>query len=84
MRRREFFTLASGIAAWPLVAHGQTAGAPHVGVLRVAGSASQSSHQDLLRGLRDLGYIEGGVVIEFRSAEGRLTTAGAGSRSWCA
>lgn len=73
MRRREFFTLASGIAAWPLVAHGQTAGAPHVGVLRVAGSASQPSHQDLLRGLRDLGYIEGqNVVMEFRSAEGRL------------
>jgi putative ABC transport system substrate-binding protein len=44
-----------------------------VGVLRVAGSASQPSHQDLLRGLRDLGYIEGqNVVIEFRSAEGRL------------
>src|SRR5262249_28233400 len=73
MRRRKFFTVASGIVAWPLVAHGQTAAAPHVGVLRVAGSASQPSHQDLLRGLRELGYIEGqNVVIEFRSAEGRL------------
>ena len=39
----------------------------------MAGSASQPSHQDLLSGLRDLGYIEGqNVVIEFRSAEGRL------------
>src|SRR5215831_107240 len=73
MLRRKFFKLASGTVAWPLVAHGQTAAAPHVGVLRVAGSASQSSHQDLLRGLRDLGYIEGrNVIIEFRSAEGRL------------
>src|SRR5262245_57590685 len=73
MRRRKFFKLASGIVAWLLVAHGQTAAAPHVGVPRVAGSASQPSHQDLLRGLRDLGYIEGqNVVIEFRSAEGRL------------
>ena len=73
MRRRKFFTFASGIVAWPLVAHGQTSAAPHVGVLRVADSASQPSHQDLLSGLRDLGYIEGqNVVIEFRSAEGQL------------
>ena len=73
MRRREFLGVLSGVAAWPVVARAQQASVPRIGVLRVAGPPTQPSHEDLLRGLKDLGYVEGrNVVIDFRSAQGQL------------
>ena len=74
MRRREFFTLVGGAAAWPLAVHAQQAAkAPVIGFL---GSGTVSSGNQwvaaFVQRLRELGWIEGQTVtIEYRWAEGR-------------
>ena len=41
----------------------------HIGVLNAVNAPS--SHDELLKGLRELGYVEGkNIVIEYRSADG--------------
>src|SRR5262245_44699575 len=73
MKRREFITLLSGAAAWPLVARAQQqTRVPRLGWL-VTGSPN--SHRFSLAafrdGLRELGYVEGqNITIDFRWAEG--------------
>jgi putative ABC transport system substrate-binding protein len=73
MRRREFITLVSGAAAWPLAARAQQATMPVIGYLA---SATFDSMRDIqiasfLRGLADTGFIDGrNVRIEYRFAEG--------------
>ena len=61
--RREFITLLGGAAAaWPLAARAQQPRRVSIiGVLWHAGSAEEegSNFKALVRGLRDLGYIEG-------------------------
>jgi putative ABC transport system substrate-binding protein len=78
MDRRAFIaTLAGGLLAAPLAAKGQQATkSPRVGVF-VPGSPSGDQFQQLrqafVRGLRDLGWIDGQtVVIEMRWGEGRI------------
>jgi putative tryptophan/tyrosine transport system substrate-binding protein len=75
MRRREFITLLGGAAAaWPLAALGQRATKlPTVGLLATGSPASHGPwFAALVRGLRELGWIEGRTVaIEYRFAEGR-------------
>ena len=78
MDRRAFIgTLAGGLLAAPLAAVAQQATkSPRVGVF-VPGSASGDQFQQLrqafVRGLRDLGWIDGQtVVIEMRWGEGRI------------
>ena len=74
MRRREFITLISGAAAWPLAAHAQQPAMPVIGLLngRARGSLPKvlaAFHQ----GLNDTGYIEAqNVAIEYRFAENRF------------
>jgi putative tryptophan/tyrosine transport system substrate-binding protein len=74
MKRREFITLiASAAAAWPLAARAQRA-LPSVGYLH---SATPGPFVTLtaafLRGLSDMGYVEGqNVTIEYRWAEGQV------------
>jgi putative ABC transport system substrate-binding protein len=73
MRRREFMTLLGGAAAWPLAARAQRA-LPSVGYLH---SATPGPFVTLtaafLRGLSDMGYVEGqNVTIEYRWAEGQV------------
>ena len=57
MRRREFITLLSGVAAWPLAAQAQQPAIPIVGFLRPT-SAQDSGHllAALRQGLRESGY----------------------------
>ena len=78
MDRRAFIgTLAGGLLAAPLAAVAQQATkSPRVGVF-VPGSPSGDQFQQLrqafVRGLRDLGWIDGQtVVIEMRWGEGRI------------
>jgi ABC-type uncharacterized transport system substrate-binding protein len=74
MRRREFITLLSGTAAWPLAARAQQADKrPTIGLL---GALTASAHRlmtDALVGrLRELGWSEGrNLTIEYRWADGR-------------
>ena len=71
MRRREFISLLSGAATWPLAARAQQT-MPVVGFL----SAAIADHykkftNEFRRGLREMGFVEGqNVVVEYRWAEG--------------
>jgi putative ABC transport system substrate-binding protein len=77
MDRRTFIGLTGSLLAAPLAAKGQQATkSPRVGVF-VPGSPSGDQFQQLrqafVRGLRDLGWIDGQtVVIEMRWGEGRI------------
>jgi putative ABC transport system substrate-binding protein len=81
MRRREFITLAGGVATWPLVARAQQGTTPVVGWLSVISLGAAVYLPDFKNGLADLGYIEGrNLVIEYKWAEGhseRLPTLAA-------
>src|SRR5262245_51400227 len=75
MRRREFITLLSGAAAWPVAARAQQRTPPVIGFLNSA-NASPSSASNLLspfrQGLEEGGYVEGrNLIIEYRWAGGR-------------
>ena len=83
MRRRDFITLLGGAAAaWPLAASAQQGSRVYrVGWLFSAVPLRDMGGSDpvdpvsnaFVRGLRDLGYIEGqNLVLERRSAEGKL------------
>jgi putative ABC transport system substrate-binding protein len=75
MQRREFITLLSGAATWPLAARAQQAGSlPRIGFL---GPSSPTAVRPLIAAfvqrLRELGWHDGqNVLIEYRWAEGRV------------
>ena len=74
MRRREFITLLSGAAAWPLAARAQqTSKLPTIGFLGGATALAGSQWvAAFVQRLRELGWIENRTVtIEHRWAEGR-------------
>jgi putative tryptophan/tyrosine transport system substrate-binding protein len=75
MKRREFITLLGGAAvAWPLGARAQQAAKiPRIGLLSPFSPADTALwHKAFLRGLRDLGWVDGkNIAIEYRYAEGR-------------
>src|SRR5262245_34588702 len=68
MNRRAFITLLGGAVAWPLAARAQQGDkTSRVGYIR-AGTGSNDPYRELfVRGMRDLGYVEGrNIVVEFR------------------
>ena len=71
MKRREFITLLSGAAAWPVAARAQQPERlRRIGILRFT-NQDQAVINSLLRGLQILGYADGkNVAIEYRDAEG--------------
>jgi ABC-type uncharacterized transport system substrate-binding protein len=71
--RREFITLLSGAAAWPVAAAAQQSERMRrAGVLETVSGMLNAANYDALReGLRELGYVEGrNLVIEYLSADG--------------
>jgi putative ABC transport system substrate-binding protein len=72
--RREFIgTLAGALLAAPLAAEAQQAAKiARIGFLTLNLALNPQLREAFLRGLRDLGYVEGSnVVIEYRDAEGK-------------
>ena len=72
MRRREFLTVLSGAATWPVVARAEQSAMPVIGFLS---SRSREESDRVLpafhRGLAEAGYADGqNVVIEYRWALG--------------
>ncbi len=73
LRRREFFTLLGGTAAWPLTASAQRPALPLIGILGSVSPAPYAGFVEAVKqGLRETGNIEGrDVAIQYRWAEGR-------------
>src|SRR5260370_12217708 len=69
MKRREFLTLLGGGAlAWPLAARAQQPGkTSRVGYIRAGTPHNDPFREEFVRGMRDLGYVEGrNIAYEFR------------------
>jgi hypothetical protein len=66
MKRREFITLVSGAAAaWPRVACAQQPAKPVIGYLRSdSPETSPKPRAEFLKGLAEIGYIDGRVAGE--------------------
>jgi putative tryptophan/tyrosine transport system substrate-binding protein len=72
MRRREFLSLLSGAAGWPLAARSQGPSMPVIGFLSSRSPGESKQLADSFRGgLRESDFREGqNVAIEYRWAEG--------------
>jgi len=68
MKRRAFISLLGGAATWPLAAGAQQVGkTPRVGYIRAGTPNNDQVREEFVRGMRDLGYIEGhNITYEFR------------------
>jgi putative ABC transport system substrate-binding protein len=76
MTRRQFITLLSGAAAWPVAARAQQhPKVRRIGMLETISAELNAENLGAFRqGLRDLGYVDGqNVVLDYRSADGDAT-----------
>jgi putative tryptophan/tyrosine transport system substrate-binding protein len=70
MRRREFFTLLGGAAAWPFVARAQQPAMQVVGYLNSGGMPNANTLAALGKGLGEMGFVEGrDMAIEVLGTE---------------
>jgi putative ABC transport system substrate-binding protein len=68
MRRREFMTLLGGTVMWPLIASAQqVARMPRV--IQLAPADVPEQVEATRAGLRELGYVEGRIVLSFRTRQ---------------
>ncbi len=72
MKRRDFITLLGGAAtAWPLPLSAQQPASARLGVLLYSNPSADQQMPAVLRGLGDLGYVEGrNISLTYRYAEG--------------
>ena len=72
MKRRTFIAGLGSAAAWPVVARGQQAAVPVVGLVRAGSADDEESLAAFRKGLGETGYVDGqNVMIEDHWLEGR-------------
>jgi putative ABC transport system substrate-binding protein len=78
VKRREFITLLSGAAAWPVAVRAQQRKVPTIGVLVVEASGLEQFWRLFRQDMAELGYVEGrNIQYEFRSDQGQISRASA-------
>jgi putative ABC transport system substrate-binding protein len=72
LKRREFVTLVSGAAVWPVAARAQQLSMPVIGFLASV-PQNEEQMQGFRQGLKQAGFVEGeNVAILYRSAENEI------------